>query len=301
LGLKTGGSKVELVDRIIAVDSQPVAQLVTKLDIVVCSDSGKRLIAARQDQLSTETRAAKARIEEFLMAGDAVGACNAYVAYTQAWRVYGSDRFSNDDIAPIAQVLEARPESLQHLDAETQSRLRAKAALSKLWKEGAYDDELEQEEEEADESIITDQDERWISHILFNAEYRQNLETAFPSDNDEIVVTVKCSRVPPPCPACRARAAGSFTPDNLPDFPAAGCTNPRGCEVEIDYEYREKDDTEEDDEDDQRSEVADFDEPSQRVGPTIATRLSRLKDLFESDLITKEEYERKKASILDEL
>ena len=235
LSVRTNGTKGQLIDRILAVDSTPVEGLVRHRGLLVCSDACRELIAARKVLLGDATRLAKARIEELLAAGDAATACKTYTAYARAWRVE-AESFRKDDMSRMAAILAARPESLHHLDEQAQARLRAKAAISKLWKDDVrydYENGGETADDATEPPRVDEEDERWIRHILFNVEYHESLMFRHIDEDDVIRITSSGGA----CPACRARTVGPFNRSNLPELPAAGCTSLSGCPVDVDCNF----------------------------------------------------------------
>ena len=306
LGLRTSGTKAELFGRILERDSQSVSLFFQRKGLYVHSEKGCDLIEDMRVRAVTAKKEARAQVLRALVMGQSDSACRAYLHYLREWEPSTTAELDDDVVAEVKYTVAAKPASLAGLENQRFLRLRGIAAMRLLWQTEDQDSDYDDDEDETgptvkdvgdyDEEALGEDDIRAIGHIRRNAEYHSELDKLLDDVDEPVVVTFRFPKVSiNSCSSCRSVHGKLFARDQLPEFPLVDCPNERGCKFEMEYDTIEEEEAEEEQER--------FFDPSipRNVTPTISTRLSRLKDLFDDELITKEEYERKKAQILDEL
>jgi len=296
LGIPTGGPKAQLLERILVIDEGPLVSFIAREQLLICSEKAKRVVSETRERSVLARREARQAIRTALVNGDADVACYTYLRYLREWTPHRERSVDDALLDRVRHLLRARPDSLRALDGSSLARLRAAAAFDLVWEEP--ESELVDIFEDApDESMATDAEQRALRHIVRNAKYHEELERQIDGLDGVLVVRFRFPRLSlDSCAACRSASGKTYQLDDLPEFPLEGCVSEQGCKFDVDVEEQEPEDEQENNEGLEHQSGG-----AAGVTQTIATRLSRLKDLFDDDLITKEEYERKKAEILSEL
>ena len=140
-GLPVSGRKADLIDRLMQADPEGMDVLVSQMDLVVCSPTGRELVEQYQAQVEAERTAIAQELSALLLDRKYQRACKRMGAYEAQqvfprsnivdWRSYASDNSRKT----LKYILTGKPGILQSLPASQLDALRIPTALSYLFGE----------------------------------------------------------------------------------------------------------------------------------------------------------------------
>jgi hypothetical protein len=300
-GLPAGKrTKLQLALSLIAADPRIVAEVTRGRRYLTCTEEGLRTVAdfntlkvkaGRDARQGTYDALVEKRIE------DAFEVVSAYLLRFESHNATG-DEYRGEWLGRrIHWMLNGYdPPSLSRLDTSLLRRIRAALCMPMLWREELADRWVPQ-----DVAQLAGELKRAMAHLSAAARIAEELERG---GEGKVRATFSAGDVGS-CDLCKALDRREFEKDTVPRLPLDGCTSPSGCRLHFEsvwtgggqYLVRLGDD---DDAEDETYEAAADSPPEETTGRNTAFgKLAELKRMLEHDLITAEDFQSRKAAILD--
>jgi hypothetical protein len=283
-GPKVTGSKHDLVDRLIAADHDGMHKIAQKAKVMKCSEMALELLTEFEKRKQIAFDAAKKESFNALRSNDAKSAYRIYANYQ---KLYNAPNFeaSSYQVEEIMYVLKSKPKVLAHVSNDNLILLRAIAGMHLLWR---------------DESIASlassnnmsglKNDRVAINYILTHARIAEDLERE-KEYAKQVRIEFDAGDIDS-CELCQALNGKVFDIDKVPELPMIGCTSETGCKCRIETIFDESDEAS------FSIHIADEEDDDDDIESASIAKLRQLKQMLDEDLITKEEYEKKREEIL---
>jgi hypothetical protein len=286
--LKASGNKAELITRLSQADPRFADQLASSHSYMKCSSEAAAILEDLEERRSVAEALAKQRCYEHLMSGDIRAAYRVQVEFVREFR---DPRTSAHDYQAqeTERVLNTCPDSLSHLDHLALRHLQTAVAMSKLW----FDEKATRwlaEHSDSDREASN----QALAHLTRAAELGGRYIHA-----EGVEHSVKIVFSPydlDSCDLCKQLDGKVFNSRELPNMPLRGCTSRTGCMCELETIWDDREMRISLSLDDLTAE-----EPPSRRADNLVERLTKLKLLFDSGLVSPEEYDMKRQQLLDEL
>lgn len=299
-GIKTTGTKAEIIVRLHAAKPEALEDAVAGHQLYRCTEAGRALLDRQAEARSHAEAEVSLRVRALLRSGDGSAALEFIQEFDEQW----GDVERRLDADSITRILKATPESLAELGDKIHE-VRASAAMMEIFEDWEPD-------EDVDDTWL-----RQVNHVLAWARIQGDADEqltaavqGYTSLEDRIGFVVDVAHGGQGCARrCRKLDGQEFTRAQLPHFPLAGCTSLSGCDVQLDSVYNEDPELseleeEEDEEAEEQAQDGIEEEDGEAESDSSEDRIRRLRELkqwFDERLITDEEFAAKKAEILSEL
>jgi hypothetical protein len=288
-GLRQGGSKAELADRLVQAAPSAMRDLTRKLNVMKCSPQALALVQGfeqrRQEALATAQRASY----DALRKGGLRAACAAFLAYQREYVDRASPSESCQTEA-MQFILSSAPKVLGKITPGALADLRAACCMPVLW----FREPAENWLPEGFATHLTS-NARAVNYLTRNAAIRRDL--AYHEQYAERVKIVFDEYDPDSCEACRKLNGSVLHPKDVPELPLQDCTSETGCKCRIESFYEGDGPSTGVSFRVQPVDEASTDEPAYDPVET----LTQLRKMLDRGLITPEEYQAKKLDILSRM
>ena len=284
-GLKTSGSKEELIDRLIEYDRDAVQGMVSHLSILRCSPEAQALAESYKATAQSELDKIKQQTFEALLLNDVQKAYKLNQAFCRSYTSFSSLEYQGG-AEWLNFILSSKPKILGKISSSNWDLLHAAAAMSQLWYGESALSWLPD-----DFSTNVKNAEVAVNYVLCTARFAR-MAAALPK-NEKVKVIFDFDDMDS-CESCRALAGKEFYARDLPELPLPSCTSDQGCKCRLGSIY----------EPGLLFDIIDSREDSDASDTTSSgaiERLHYLKKLLDADLITQGDYDTKKAEILSQL
>lgn len=279
-GLKVSGSKSDLVERLVSADHEGMDKLVRRHRVVKCSSVALEILAEYEKKRQHASDDAKRQSHEAFIKSNPKDAYKTYITFQRAFL---EPEFESSPLVveELQHILSSQPKILADVTSENLKLLRAAACMQSLWGDESPEIWLPATFSSGLKNIRVA-----VNYLTAHARIKGDLEGAKgyarrvkivfdPGDIDS-------------CDLCQSLNGQIFELDKVPELPVIGCQSDTGCKCHIDSIY--------DDEEDNSYEI-DLDDLDNIEAGSI-DKLRQLKQMLEEELITREEYEKKKEEIL---
>ena len=281
MGLPTSGSKVELIERLVAHDRSGMEALIGA-GIVKCSDAALRLIDERKKKIEEEENLVKQKTLDAFRANNPKEACKIFETFRRS-TFEGDYKISIYDVDELKFILTSQPKILSGISPQNLKAFQVAACMKVLW--GA-----ERVEERLPETFSSPFKSNSIpvNYLLRHAVFQRDLSNAR-KYTKQVKIDFRSGDIDS-CELCLKLDGKIFQINEVPELPIPGCTSETGCMCNINEHYR-------DDDDDFIEEIDDDEVLNEN--PVGALRV--LKQMLDEGLITQAEYDEKKKEILSRL
>jgi hypothetical protein len=284
-GLKSSGSKEELVERLIEADRDALQRTVSRLRIMICSPQVLTLVEHYKDARQSDLDIAKQQSFEALLQNDPKKAYKLNQSYCRKYSSLSSPEFRGS-IEWLKFILSSKPKILGKMTAPNWKLLQAAVAMSQLWYgESAVNwlpDNFATNVKDIEVAVNYLRCNAAVNRMVASCPRNEKVKIVFDSDDIDS------------CESCLALANKEFDVRDLPEFPLINCTSDQGCQCRLgstreqglvfDYiQLRENNDE------------------NPASDGTALERLHQLKEVLDANLISQEDYNTKKAEILSQL
>lgn len=290
--LPVSGSKIEMIDRLLEFNRPKMNEIISRSQVLKCSDETVKIITAYREQIQHEMDLAKQKSFEALKIGDYKGACKIFTNYQR--------RISNSKyemysfyVDEVGFALSAKPTVLSSLKPEDLKVLNTVACMQILWGADSPDRWIPEGFKTHYENIQTP-----INYILVNAKIKRDI--SFHKESSKQVAIHFDSGDIDSCSLCLTLDGKIFEIKDIPDLPMQGCTSFTGCKCKINSTDKDDEFSEFDDELEGEENVIDL-SSEQDSSKNPVELLRTLKQMLDENLITRAEYEEKKKDLLSRM
>jgi len=283
--LRISGAKSELVERLVIADHAWGEQVVRKSKVMKCSEAVLVLISNYEERKESDCNSAKERSFESFKNNNVKEAYNAYVTFQ---RKYSNAQFESNPfhIGDLQYILTSKPRILGDIAIEDLRLLRAAACMQSLWNDKSPENWL------PDTFKTCLKNNRLaINYLATNARIRYDID-GFKEYTKQVRVAFSPWELDS-CDLCQSLNGKVFEIDDFPELPMIGCTSETGCKCHISPVYEEDNDDNENEFFGVRLEL----DKSQLVENPVE-KLRQLKQMLDDNLITQDEYNKKKSEVL---
>jgi hypothetical protein len=279
-GLKVSGSKNDLVERLVSTDHEGVGKIVRKNRVMKCSPMALEILSKYEKKKQHALDDAKKQSFESLKNNIPKDACKIYVAFQREFIDPGFELHPLE-VGELQNILSSQPKILAGISPNNVILLRAAACMESLWRDESPEIWLP--------TTFTSgmkNNRVALNYLTTHARIKGELE-----DAKDDTKSVKFEFFPgdiESCELCQSLKGKIFEIDQVPELPMIGCKSDIGCQCQIESLYDKEDNSFEIDLD-----TYDIETEVDPVG-----KLRQLKQMLEEELITSEEYEKKKEEIL---
>ncbi|MDA7516972.1 SHOCT domain-containing protein [bacterium] len=289
-GAPASGNKSVLVERACDVASEEMEKHTKSIQLWQCTLTGMRALEEYDAAEAAAKSDAICKCYEALLQKDIKKTCKAHYKYEKIYTLNQQSSSAYQWVGESLQfVLQSRPSALVGLDDEQWSKLQARGALKKLWRQ---DTQRKQASFAlpADLTLPEDNIERAIDFVLALASNQEDLKRQWTES-----VTIRFIEYDPEiCDSCKALDGKAFKKEDVPEIPTPDCTNPKGCRCNFEPV--------DDEEGDEALEVGFFEEiESDETALPPLEAMKQLKEMADSGLITEEDFQEKKKEILSRM
>ena len=289
-GQKQTGSKRELIKRALEGDRPRIMQIVGTYRVMKCSPEGLSLIEEFRRYESKAFDLAKKESFAFLLDGKPKEAYKVHLDYYREYIMPDTESWPTP-IDKMRLVLTSNPQALRAVSPSDLKYLRAAACMTILWVYPATTENWL-----PDNLNIGMDSERAMNYLKCNADIAEILR-GYKGQVKKVKVSFDEDDLDS-CAECRKLNGQEIDVKDFPELPCENCTSLKGCKCKI--------------EDPSDFEIEDFSELAitnlinekvLRIDDTEDhfSRLAQLRKMYQSDLITEEEYNVKKKQILERL
>lgn len=315
--LKVSGSKAQIIGRLIHNAPEAAESMVGNHDLLVCSSGATEFLDQYEQLRQQNEQAAKKKCYKALFNGNGKLAYKFYVEFEKEFGHGDSAGSYNYYGEQMDIILEHKPQLLNSFDERNQKYLRAATCMPLLWRDEVVSKWLPKD-------FVTPYEDTEVTCNLLSryAEIQSRIGDA--DESDKFKITFDSYDVES-CELCRKLDGQILSFSDLPELPYKECTSSKGCQCEVrrHWESRyEDDDYDYDiDEDDTSSGITfsvdyakmlDFDSLDELIAEHIEkyvkenleikldpySRLKKLKQMLDDELISKDEYDQTKKRIL---
>jgi len=293
-GLKTTGTKAELVERLITANRSKVEKATSRLKIMKCSLQAREFVENFEQSKQQALESAQQKSFELLLGGDAREAYKVFLAYR---REYIMPELEADtyELEKLNFILTSAPKVLGDINSSDLASLRAATCMPVLW----YNEPAENWLPENFVSPVKS-NKVAINYLKCNAQIRENL-ARYGDYAKQVRVTFDENDIES-CALCLKLNEKVFDLKEFPELPLENCTSETGCKCRVDAVFNEEGGETElfkivisgDSE-------ADENEGKDDTEGDAFAKLSQLKKMLDNGLITDEEYQKKKSEILSRM
>ena len=294
-GLKTTGTKAELVERLVTANRPQMEKATSKFKIMKCSPHAREFVENFEQSKQQALESAKQKSFEALLKGDAREAYKVFLAYQREY-IMPELEARIFEIEKLNFVLTSAPKVLGTIGPSNLASLRAATCMPVLW----YNEPAENWLPESFVSPLKS-NKVSINYLKCNAEIREDL-ARYGNYAKKVKLTFDENDIES-CALCLKLNEKVFDLKDFPELPFEGCASETGCKCRVDSVFDE-------DEDSERSlfkiVISSDDEAAKSDGEDDAeddafAKLSQLKKMLDNGLITDEEYQTKKSEILSRM
>lgn len=280
-GLRTSGTKKELIERLLSADRPRMESLTRNLQVMKPSREALDFLEKYNTALNEASEAAKRTAFELFLVGDYKEAYRVFLAYEREWSDpdYGSSSYYLDQLESI---LTSMPNILDGIRPSDIEVLRAVTCMRVLWIRERVDDWLPDNFESPVKS-----GQVACNYLACNA--RINRELNLDPFGKRVKVVFRRDDVDS-CARCLALKDRIFLCKEFPDVPLPGCTSYTGCRMRLQPLFEEVEVV-----------LAGIENGDVYAEDDPFAVLSRLKKMLDNGLITDEEYQGKKEEILSRM
>lgn len=274
-GCKLGlsGTKRVLAERLVSIAHDEMSKIVLEHKIVKCSVMALEILSKDDKKKQNALDDAKQQSFEALKNGKEKV---AYKIYTTFKRTFIDPNFKSDPykVEDLQCILASNPQILSGIAADNLANLKAALCMKSLWDEWG-DDEFTETWLPTTFASGLKSNRVALNYLSTHTGIKRMIEEA--SDYKRVKIEFHSGDTDS-CELCQSLDGKEFEIDKVPDLPIIDCKSDIGCQCSITgiYDY--------DDEDEEEIDPVD--------------KLSKLKQMLEIDLITRDEYEKKKAEVL---
>lgn len=227
LGLPVSGRKSELIQRLIENDPHGAEDMVRGLEIVQCTEKGRRiaeryLAQEAQKRASVEDQTFRAlKKGKFYEASEMMAAFEARQVFSRGigidWNNYDPSR----DVEMLEMIFAAQPNILSSLNNEQMEHLRPAAGMMYLWG-------ISQATAWLPSSLETNlelDNDTAARMIMFYASHKRNIAGLRAAE----AKTVKILSADDSCPSCKRLSESNHKISEVPELPYEKCTHRMGC------------------------------------------------------------------------
>lgn len=279
--LPTSGSKVELIERLIAHDRSSMEALIGS-GVVKCSDVALRLIEERKRKIEEGENLVKQKTLDAFTANNPKEACKIFETFRRS-TFEGDYKISIYDVDELNFILTSQPKVLTGISPQNLKAVQIAACMKVLWKAQRVEEWLPETFSSPFKSNSIP-----VNYLLRHAVFQRVLSNAR-KYTKQVKIDFLSGDIDS-CELCLRLNGKIFKINEVPELPIPGCTSETGCMCNINEHYR-------DDDDDFIEEIDD----NEILDESPVGALRVLKQMLDEGLITQEEYDEKKKEILSRL
>jgi len=281
--LKVSGSKSELIKRLVDADRTGMESITVKSKIMKCSVAAVEIVALFDERKEQACEKAMQNSFDALMDSDPKQAYKAYVTYQRTFltQEYSSNSY---EVERLKWILEGRPEALSAVSTRDLVVLRAAAAMRTLWRQEAPESWLP-----ADFQTGPIDNRVAINYLLANARIKEDL-ARYKDYAKQVKIVFHAGDIDS-CELCQSLDGKVIDIAAMPELPMMGCTSITGCQCHIESIFDHGVYLAEEDADTLSDDILE-----EESNPLESLR--QLRQMLDEDLITQDEYSKKKAEIL---
>jgi hypothetical protein len=281
-GLKVSGSKSELIGRLVPADRAGMEKYILKCIVMKCSPMALEILSDFEKNKQRVLEIAKVKSFEALKNNNPKDAYKIYV-YFQRKFIDPVIESSSYEVEELQHILMSQPKVLAGITPDNLRFLKAAACMQSLWR-----DELPETWLSSTFSSGLKNNRVAINYLTTHARIKREVE-GYKSYAKQIRIVFDPGDIDS-CELCQSLNKKVFDIDKVPDLPMTGCTSETGCKCRIEDVFS-------DDEEEYSLKLSiDSDELETKVDPV--EKLRRLRQMLNEELITCDEYEKKKGEIL---
>jgi len=224
------GTKKQMIKKLIAHDETILRNKLNSRRTLTTSALGKRAIEEHYDRLGHQNIAYSQQIFDTLVDKNILKVCSLIFDDSRSWMSHkGGDGYTHNKIGQLQLVYEEIPPILvEKYGKEKLALLQAIGGIKLVYRGPEMtelylpeDIEITPDELKIFETLIFRYD-IYLSGVKFLKYHNRPGQITFPAAAPDI------------CEHCRSQIGRIITPENIPDWPLAGCTNPLGCLPDFD-------------------------------------------------------------------
>jgi hypothetical protein len=286
-GLKSSGSKEELVERLIEADRDALQRMVSRLKMMICSPQVLPLVEHYKNVRQSDLDIAKQQSFKAFLQNDPKEACKFNITYCHKYSSLASPAYQGG-VEWLKFILSSEPKVLGKMTLADWKLLQAAVCMSQLWYGESAVNWLPD-----DFATNVKNTQIAANYLRCNAAYNRMVASC---NRNERVKVVFDSNDIDSCELCLALADKEFDVLDLPELPLVNCTSEQGCKCRLGsarepglfFDWIES------------GENDDEDENLASDGNAL-DKLRQLKEMLDANLITQKDYDTKKAEILSQL
>lgn len=290
-GLPVSGAKRELVERLYSNEPNFFEEMVSQFEVYICSDAAQKIVEDYWSEKNQRTENIKVECYRRLLDGDVSSAYKMVLEHYLYYPTYGEyfTPMSDHSIAEMGTLIRAAPPVLKSVNEDLLRHLRASACMSMIWGNEFPEAWIPENLDMGGLSTIES-----VNQLKSCARIRNQINQ-YQGVQDVLLKLKFHDNDFHSCDLCRHFTDKVFPIDEVPDYPLEGCRSFRGCGLWFESVYIG--------ESAQNLDVILEEDGSEYLNneSDIVERLGILKGLFESELISAQEYEAKKAEIISTL
>lgn len=228
-GLSQSGRKDQIIARLVNSDYEGMAAVASRIDLLVCTDSGRAIAQeyvagedATRQAAETLSLAALER-HDFLQAARVVAQYEAEQVFPRGIGIDWSDPDQSRTVALTEGIFQARPTQVHGFDDESLERLRIAAAMMSLWgtsRPGTWLDVSKLSGSQFD-------GESAARMLIFSSLFVQDIARYREMGVKEVQILGTNDGTS--CEACQKISGMVYRLDEVPSLPYAKCTCKIGC------------------------------------------------------------------------
>lgn len=237
-GLKTSGTKAELVERLVTANRPKMENVTSKLKIMKCSPQAREFVENFEQSKQEALESAKQKSFEALLKGDAREAYKVFLAYQRGY-VMPELEARTFEIEKLNFVLTSAPRVLGNIDPSSLASLRAATCMPALWYNEPAENWL------PENFVLSSRGNKVaISYLKCNAEIREDL-ARYGNYAKKAKLTFDENDIES-CALCLKLNEKVFDLKDFPELPFEGCISETGCKCRVDSVFDEGEDGERD-------------------------------------------------------
>jgi len=262
-----------------------------KLKIMKCTPQVREFVENFEQSKRQALEFAKQKTFDALLDGDVKETSKVFLAYHREYIMPEMEaRYCEYQNEKLKFILTSAPKVLGNINSSDLASLRAATCISVLW----YKESAENWLPESFVSPVKN-NKVAINYLKVNAEIRENV-ARIGKYAKKVKLTFNEYDIES-CDLCLRLNNKVFDLKDVPELPFENCTSETGCRCRVDNVYNEFNayEDEDDAEDDVEGDAEDDTEDDAFI------KLSQLKKMLDNELITNEEYQKKKSEILSRM